>query len=177
MKAFIAILAVLAISTVGFALYREWVVVQPNTDEGLSTKTTDVNIHLNKEKAKHDLKAAQNKVTQEAADLKEKAREGAETIKEKVTEGAQAVKEKAKEVADLTTVEGNVSAVNAAQNQLTVKSGDKILIVKVAKNAEILRGKEKIELSSIQVGDKVTLKVKDDGTSKEAQSVMVAPRK
>ena len=151
----------LAVALIGVALYRNWVSVETTARDRPDDSSTTVHIKVDKAKMREDLK---------------EAREEARDLAKRTTEGARDIKKKAEALVGGTTLQGQVMDVNAEAKQLVLKSGETTHMLRVAQDAEVKRGDDKIDLAAIRVGEQATVKVKEQDGVKVAQSVMVSPK-
>lgn len=147
MRGLVVFLVLVVVALAGVAFYRNWIVVlsQPGKD------STDINIKVDRSKAREDLREAR----EETRELAQKARE--------------------KLVGTTSTVEGEIMAVDSQQRHLKLMISGQEQTIRVDKDAAIERDKEKIGLDALKVGEKISAKVKEENGEKVAQSITVNP--
>ncbi|MBI4826285.1 MAG: hypothetical protein HY807_07670 [Nitrospirae bacterium] len=70
-------------------------------------------------------------------------------------------------------ITGSVSEVNAANNTVTVKKKDALIILNTDAKTKVAQCNEGASIGDIKVGDKVTASYKEAGDSNTAQSITV----
>ena len=136
MKWFIATLALFCVAVLGVAYYRQWVTVETQPGK----ETSGINITVDRGKAREDLQGARD----QAKGLVQKAREGAQNL------------------VGPSALEGEVMVVSPEFEQMMLQVGDKTYTIVVAKDAAIQRDDQPAALDALQVGDKATIKVKEE---------------
>lgn len=165
MKAFVAALVLVAVLVGGVAVYQGWIVVKTErtgTDDGSSYR---VQVDVHRDRAREDIEKAGDAVGKKTSELAEKTREG-----------ARVVKQKAQEVAGLTTLEGEVMAVNPEKKELTLQVEEEAHTIRVEDGTAIRRGDERISLKAVKTGEKAVVEVQQGDPVLVARSVTVKPR-
>ncbi|MDO8281091.1 MAG: hypothetical protein Q7U10_00450 [Thermodesulfovibrionia bacterium] len=70
-------------------------------------------------------------------------------------------------------ITGSVSDVNAANNTVTVKKKDTVIILTTDDKTKVAQCNEGVSINDIKVGDKITASYKEAGESNAAQSITV----
>lgn len=75
------------------------------------------------------------------------------------------------------SVKGEVTAVDPAQNSITIKSKKQEIQLTVTDKTKVMIGKEKKSLADVKVGDTATAKYKKEKDKNVATSINVTPKK
>lgn len=149
MRWFLFILVLVVTVGLVLAFNRGWIVVGTTKDAG--NESTQVNIKVDRAKAREDLREA-----------REQTKEIVEKTRERVT--------------GVATLTGEIMAVDAAQSQVTVKAEGQEHAIRVDKDTTIERGADKVPLDTLKAGEHATIKVKETDGVKLAQSIVVGPK-
>lgn len=148
MKALLTTLVVIAVAALAVAFYRNWIVVGGGDAPG--DDASQFNIKVDRAKAREDLR-----------EVRDQTEEFAEKARERVT--------------GVTTLTGEIKAVDPAQQELTVMADGKPHTVKVDQDTAIQRDQDKVALDTLKAGDQATIKVKETDGVKLAQSITLTP--
>lgn len=85
--------------------------------------------------------------------------------------------EKKEEAPAIKQITGEISAVDANANTVTVKEADKVVVLNVTARTKITIGKEKKTIADLKVGDRVGAKYKEEDGKNVAWSITEAPKK
>lgn len=84
--------------------------------------------------------------------------------------------EKKEEAPAIKQITGEISAVDANANTVTVKKADKVVVLNVTARTKITIGKEKKTIADLKVGDRVRAKYKEEDGKNVAWSITEAPK-
>jgi hypothetical protein len=149
MKYLLITLVLLCVVSVGAAFYLGW--LNLSTINSSDDRRSELTLTIDKEKVKEDIDAAKEKASEIGKSIGQTAKEAKDVAND--------IKDKKEDLLLGKTLDGQLTAVDMAKKEVTVKSNDgkDTVTVKVDGQTKIRVGDKDGTLADIKAGDTVTL--------------------
>jgi Sec-independent protein translocase protein TatA len=152
MKTLLITLVLICAVAVGAAFYLGWLDLSTGTS---GDRRSEVTLTIDKEKVKDDLSAVKEKASEAGKSIGQTAKEAKDELKDVAND----LKDKKEDILLGKTLDGQLTAVDMAKKEVTVKSNDgkDTVTVKVDGQTKIRVGDKDGTLADVKAGDTVTL--------------------